>query len=86
MSLLTVKELTIGYESSALVNNLNFSVNAGDYLCIVGENGAGKSTLMKTILGLIKPISGEIMAGDGLKRNEIGYLPQQTEVQRDFPA
>ena len=86
MSLLTVKELTIGYESSALVKYLNFSVNAGDYLCIVGENGAGKSTLMKTLLGLLKPISGEIIPGDGLKRNEIGYLPQQTEVQRDFPA
>ena len=86
MSLLTVKELTIGYESSALVKDLNFKVNAGDYLCIVGENGAGKSTLMKTILGLLKPISGEIITGDGLKRNEIGYLPQQTEVQRDFPA
>ena len=86
MSLLTVKELTIGYESSALVKGLNFSVNAGDYLCIVGENGAGKSTLMKTLLGLIKPVSGEITAGDGLKRNEMGYLPQQTEVQRDFPA
>jgi len=86
MSLLTVKDLTIGYEYSALVGNLNFSVNIGDYLCIVGENGAGKSTLMKTILGLLKPISGEIIAGDGLKRNEIGYLPQQTEVQRDFPA
>ena len=86
MSLLTVNDLTIGYEYSALVGNLNFSVNKGDYLCIVGENGAGKSTLMKTLLGLLKPISGEIIAGDGLKRNEIGYLPQQTEVQRDFPA
>ena len=75
MSLLTVKELTIGYEASALVKDLNFCVNAGDYLCIVGENGAGKSTLMKTLLGLLKPISGEIIRGDGLKRNEIGYLP-----------
>ncbi|MBO4678397.1 MAG: metal ABC transporter ATP-binding protein [Lachnospiraceae bacterium] len=86
MSLLTVKNLTIGYESSPLAANLNFSVNEGDYLCIVGENGAGKSTLMKTLLGLLKPISGEIIPGDGLKKNEIGYLPQQTEVQRDFPA
>ena len=81
MSLLTVSGLTIGYESAALVQDLNFSVNKGDYLCIVGENGAGKSTLMKTLLGLLKPISGTITAGDGLKRNEIGYLPQQTEVQ-----
>ena len=86
MSLLSVNSLTIGYESSPLARDINFSVNQGDYLCIVGENGAGKSTLMKTLLGLLKPISGEITAGDGLKRNEIGYLPQQTEVQRDFPA
>ena len=86
MSLLTVSDLTIGYESAALVQDLNFSVNKGDYLCIVGENGSGKSTLMKTLLGLLKPISGAIKPGDGLKSNEIGYLPQQTEVQRDFPA
>ena len=86
MSLITVKDLTIGYDSSALVKDLNFKVDAGDYLCIVGENGTGKSTLMKTLLGLIKPISGDIIPGDGLKKNEIGYLPQQTDVQRDFPA
>jgi zinc transport system ATP-binding protein len=61
-------------------------VEPGDYLCIVGENGAGKSTLMKTLLHLINPMSGQITFGDGLKPSEIGYLPQQTVVQRDFPA
>ena len=86
MSMIEVKDLALGYENSAILKGLNFTVNKGDYLCIVGENGSGKSTLMKTLLGLQKPLSGEIFFGDGLKKNEIGYLPQQTVVQRDFPA
>ena len=71
---------------SPFCKTLSFEVFAGDYLCIVGENGSGKSTLMKTILGLQMPISGRILTGDGLRKNEIGYLPQQTVVQKDFPA
>lgn len=86
MSLLTVQNLSLGYDSHTIVENLNFSVNAGDYLCIIGENGSGKTTLMKTLLHLQEPISGQILTGDGLKSNEIGYLPQQTVVQKDFPA
>lgn len=86
MAQLTCENLTLGYNSKVILENLNFSVNAGDYLCILGENGSGKSTLMKTILHLLKPISGTIKTGDGLLADEIGYLPQQTEVQRDFPA
>lgn len=86
MALLTVKDLSYGYDSQAILTNLNFSVEKGDYLCIVGENGSGKTTLMKTLLGLREPMSGEIIPGDGLKHNEIGYLPQQTIVQKDFPA
>ena len=86
MALLTVKNLSVGYDGQPIVSGLNFSVNAGDYLCIVGENGSGKTTLMKTLLGLREPLSGQIIPGDGLKRNEIGYLPQQTIVQKDFPA
>lgn len=86
MALLTCKNLSLGYDGKAIISNLNFEVSAGDYLCIVGENGSGKSTLMKTLLNLKQPLSGEIITADGLKRNEIGYLPQQTEVQRDFPA
>ena len=86
MPQLLCENLSLGYNSHTVVENLNFSVNAGDYLCIVGENGSGKSTLMKTILGLLKPLSGSIKTGDGLLPDEIGYLPQQTEVQRDFPA
>lgn len=86
MAQLICKDLVLGYESKVIIKKLSFSVNAGDYLCIVGENGSGKTTLMKTILGLLKPISGTVETGDGLLPDEIGYLPQQTFVQRDFPA
>ena len=86
MALLTCRSLTLGYDGKKVVEGLDFEVNSGDYLCIVGENGSGKSTLMKTILRLRQPLSGTIETGDGLQNNEIGYLPQQTVVQRDFPA
>ena len=86
MSLISCRELSLGYDGRAVVNGMSFSVDIGDYLCIVGENGSGKSTLIKTLLGLIPPLGGEIMLGDNLKRFEIGYLPQQTDVQKDFPA
>lgn len=86
MALITVQNLSLGYDSYVIVKDLNFSVNAGDYLCIVGENGSGKSTLMKTLLHLRGPVDGQILIGDGLKETEIGYLPQQTIVQKDFPA
>jgi zinc transport system ATP-binding protein len=86
MPQLTCQNLTLGYEGKAVVSGLSFTVNAGDYLCIVGENGSGKSTLMKTLLKLKTPMSGQIVTGGGLLPNEIGYLPQQTAVQKDFPA
>lgn len=86
MALLTIRNLALGYDNQVILDNLNFTVNSGDYLCIVGENGSGKTTLMKTLLNLQAPLGGEIIAGDGLRKNEIGYLPQQTLVQRDFPA
>ena len=86
MTQLTCQNLAVGYEGRAMLENLNFSVCPGDYLCIVGENGSGKSTLMKTILGLQPPVRGRVLTGDGLRKNKIGYLPQQTPVQRDFPA
>lgn len=86
MALLTCKELCIGYDGREILHGLNFTVQQGDYLCILGENGSGKSTLMKTLLGLIPSLSGEIIFGDGLQKGQIGYLPQQTDVQRDFPA
>ncbi len=85
MELIRVDHLSLGYDSHNIIEDLNFSVSEGEYLCIVGENGAGKSTLVKTLLGLRRPTGGEIIFA-GLKQNEIGYLPQQTQVQRDFPA
>ena len=86
MPLLLCSDLILGYEGKTIISGLSFPVNAGEYLCIVGENGSGKSTLMKTILKLKTPVSGQIKTGEGLKQNEIGYLPQQTMVQKDFPA
>ena len=79
-------DLTLGYGTQQILSGLSFEVNAGDYLCIVGENGSGKTTLMKTLLGLTKPLAGSIEFGDGVTARTIGYLPQQTDVQRDFPA
>lgn len=86
MALITCLNLCLGYDGREILHNLSFEVNTGDYLCIVGKNGAGKSSLMRTILGLQRPMSGQILTGDGLRPNQIGYLPQQTPVQKDFPA
>lgn len=86
MALITCQNVTLGYEGKPVLKNVSFTVNAGDYLCILGENGSGKTTLMKTILRLQQPLEGSILMGDGLEANEIGYLPQQTDIQRDFPA
>ncbi len=86
MALITCQNLCLGYDGREILHDLSFEVNSGDYLCIVGENGSGKSTLMRTLLGLQRPLSGQILTGDGLRLNEIGYLPQQTQVQKDFPA
>lgn len=82
MSLITVDKLSVGYDGVPVEKDISFSVEQGDYLCIVGENGSGKTTLMKTLLGLLQPISGSIKFDAG----GIGYLPQQTVVQKDFPA
>ena len=86
MALLKCTDLTLGYAARTVVKDLSFEVNEGDYLCIVGDNGSGKTTLMKALLGLNPLISGSIVVGQGINRNEIGYLPQQTDLQRDFPA
>ena len=84
--LIKVENLILSYENMTVIENLSFDVADGDYFCIVGENGSGKSTLVKSLLSLKKPEKGSITFGDGLKKNEIGYLPQQTAAQKDFPA
>ena len=86
MAQITCEKLTVGYEGVPVVSSLDFAVNKGDYLCIVGENGSGKTTLMRTVLGLQKPLRGKILFGDDLHANGIGYLPQQASLQKDFPA
>ena len=86
MAEIKCENLSLGYRNNVLINNLNFEINKGDYLCIVGKNGAGKTTLMRTILHLQPVLSGNIIYSDGLIPSEIGYLPQQTVIQKDFPA
>ncbi|MDF2544363.1 MAG: ABC-type Mn/Zn transport system, ATPase component [Herbinix sp.] len=86
MSQILCKEITLAYENHYVIEDLSFNVLYGDYICIVGENGTGKSTLIKTLLGLKQPVRGGITLGDGLKRSMIGYLPQQSNIQKDFPA
>ena len=86
MPLIKCENVSIGYEGQTVVKDLDFAIEKGDYLCIVGENGSGKSTLVKSLLGLKNVEKGRITFGDGLKQNEIGYLPQQTDGQKDFPA
>jgi zinc transport system ATP-binding protein len=80
------KNAEFAYDGNTAVTGLDFEVENGDYLCIVGENGSGKSTLIKGLLKLKKPIKGEVLFGDGLTSGEVGYLPQQTQIQRNFPA
>ena len=86
MTQLLCEDLALGYEGQAVVTDLSFRVDQGDYLFILGENGSGKSTLIKTLLRLIPPLSGRVEFCGGLRADEIGYLPQQTPAQRDFPA
>lgn len=86
MALITCQDASFAYEGNTAVSGLNFAVHSGDYLCIVGENGSGKSTLIKGLLRLKMPQTGSVSMGDGLKASEIGYLPQQTAAQKDFPA
>lgn len=86
MALITCNNATFGYGTDIVLTEIDFRINSGDYLCIVGENGAGKSTLVKGLLKLISPLKGSVEMSDGLNPDEIGYLPQQTMIQRNFPA
>lgn len=84
--LLTCKNVSFGYENIIAISDVSFSLKEGEYLCVVGENGSGKSTLMKGLLGLLKPLKGELILDEALQKSSIGYLPQQTDLQKDFPA
>ncbi|MBQ2238313.1 MAG: metal ABC transporter ATP-binding protein [Lachnospiraceae bacterium] len=84
--LLTCKNVSFGYENIIAISDVSFSLKEGEYLCVVGENGSGKSTLMKGLLGLLKPLKGELILEEALQKSSIGYLPQQTDLQKDFPA
>ena len=86
MALITCEHVCLGYDGQTVLRDVNFTVSRGDLLCVVGENGSGKSTLLKGILGLIPMRGGSVDFADGLRRTDIGYLPQQTQAQRDFPA
>ncbi|MBR2523064.1 MAG: metal ABC transporter ATP-binding protein [Clostridiales bacterium] len=85
-AILTCSNLTLGYENITLATDVSFEIGEGEYWCITGENGTGKTTLMKTILGLTKPLAGSVKWSDEAVKSGVGYLPQQTAVQRDFPA
>jgi zinc transport system ATP-binding protein len=84
--LIVCRDVSLGYEGQSVLTHLDLTIRAGDYLCIVGDNGSGKSTLLRGLLGLLPPQSGQILRAEELKRGNLGYLPQQTRAQRDFPA
>ena len=85
-TLIKCNDISLGYENMTVLEHVSFELNEGDYLCVVGENGAGKSTLIKCLAGLKKPVSGQIILSPEISRGDVGYLPQQTAIQRDFPA
>lgn len=84
--LIVCRDVSLGYEGQSVLEHLDLRVRSGDYLCVVGDNGSGKSTLLRGLLGLLPPQSGEIWRAPELERGAVGYLPQQTKAQRDFPA
>ena len=84
--LISCRDVSLGYEGQRVLEHLNLTIHSGDYLCIVGDNGSGKSTLLRGLLGLLSPLDGEIWRAPALRRGAVGYLPQQTRAQKDFPA
>jgi zinc transport system ATP-binding protein len=83
---ISCNNLSIGYGTIEVARGINFEIFKGDFVCIIGENGVGKTTLFKTLLGIQKPLSGEVVYGDGVKESGIGYVPQQLSIQKGFPA
>lgn len=84
--LISCKDASLGYENKAVLEHLDFEIREGEYVCVIGENGSGKSTLIKSLLGLLKPVSGSVGINREIGKGAVGYLPQQTQVQRNFPV
>ena len=84
--LIVCRDVSLGYEGQTVLSHLDLAIRCGDYLCVVGDNGSGKSTLMRGLLGLLAPQAGEIWRAPELQKGAVGYLPQQTKAQKDFPA
>ena len=80
----SLNDLTLGYERHPAVHHITGNFLTGSLTAIVGPNGAGKSTLLKGLMGLIKPLDGQINYKKVLPR-EIAYLPQQADIDRSFP-
>ena len=83
-SIITCSHVDLGYDGHVIVRDLNMEIESGSYISVIGQNGSGKSTFIKTLLGLVRPVSGKIHKN--LPSKGIGYLPQQTEMQKNFPA
>ncbi|SHK83436.1 metal ABC transporter ATP-binding protein [Fibrobacter sp. UWB12] len=84
--LIKCNQITLGYGNKNIVNSFNYEINTGDYLCIIGRNGCGKTTFLRGLAGVLRPKAGKIELRDNLQRKHIGYLPQITVTQKDFPA
>ncbi len=84
-----VNDLTVAYRESPVLWDVDLDVPPGVLMAIVGPNGAGKTTLIKTILGLIRPVAGQVrILGQpyGRQRRQVGYVPQRGSVDWDFPT
>lgn len=84
--LISCQDAGLGYENRAVIEHFDLQIREGEYICVVGENGSGKSTLVKSLLGLLKPVSGSVQINRTVGKGAIGYLPQQTQIQRNFPV
>ena len=84
MTVLEVEKLKVSYSNHVALDDINFKIEDGEYVCLVGENGSGKSTLVKTIVGLLKPDEGKVSVNISL--DEVSYLSQTNLKDLDFPA
>ena len=83
--LVDIQNISVGYDENIVLRDVSLKIFEQDFLGIVGPNGGGKTTLVKTILGLLKPVSGSIVFPDKETKNRIGYMPQINLIDRKFP-